>query len=247
MSRDDARDHRFRQMHQGTQAHPCVAPIPIFAIGLPSMLEKDSTPLPVEFAARCRKCEQCLAHRRRLWTARAIDEVSASERTWFGTLTVAPAHRFRLAVLAERKHLRRGGESLSSLEPPERFKLLAASLGEEVTKFFKRLRKKHGGLRYLLVTERHKSGDPHLHLLLHEAKQPVTKATLEEQWRLGFSHWRLVDRDPGAATYVCKYLAKDALTRVRASQHYGQPTLVRRLTERLTESALVISARSDQN
>lgn len=209
------------------------------------MFEKNTTPLPVELQARCRKCEGCLAHRRRLWTARAVDEIEASDRTWFGTLTVAPMQRFQLRVIAERKHLRRGGESLSSLEPSEQFKLLAGELGKEATKALKRLRKNTGArFRYLLVTEAHKSGDPHLHILIHEQDKPISKRQLEAVWKFGFSKWKLVDRDRGAAVYVCKYLAKDALTRVRASLKYGQAHKVRRVSEVIERVAGMTSAHS---
>ncbi|ATW62975.1 replication initiator [Citromicrobium phage vB_Cib_ssDNA_P1] len=232
MARDDARDYLWRQ--QLGDGHNCSRPVELPSIGLPSMLEPDRTPLPVTIMARCRKCPECLAHRRRLWTARAVDEVQASSRTWFGTLTVAPAHRVRLAYRAEAKVLRAGGESLSSLDRSERYRILANELGQEVTKWLKRVRKQSGAsLRYLLVAEAHKSGDPHMHILVHEDGDPVTKRMLQDQWRIGFSQWKLVDQDPGAAVYVCKYLAKDALTRVRASRRYGQPQLVRSLTERI--------------
>lgn len=222
VSRDSARDYLWRKAVQGDGRFPCERPVPIHAIGLPSMFE-GGNPLPVEMGARCRQCEACLAHRRQLWTARAVHEIDVSARTWFGTLTVAPAHRFRFQVLAERAA---GVSRLSALEPAEQFRLVAAQLNMEATRFFKRLRKQGAAFRYLLVTEAHKSGDPHLHLLLHESGEPVRKATLESHWNVGFSQWKLVGNERGAAVYVCKYLAKDALTRVRSSQRYGQATKV---------------------
>ncbi len=233
--RDDVRDILWRRSVQAPPADPCERPIPIFAIGLPGMLEADRSPLPVEIEARCRKCDGCLRHRRRLWTARAVDEIDISQRTWFGTLTVAPEHRLRILWEAERKHLRRGGESLSSLSHAETFRLAADELGKEVTRWLKRLRKS-GPLRYLLVFEAHKDGFPHVHLLIHEQEYMHRKAALEAQWRIGFSHWRLVEREPSAAIYVCKYLAKDALARVRASQSYGQRHKVAVAAERLQEA-----------
>jgi len=237
MSREDARDIRFREMLREQspkdERFQCVNPFPIHAIGLPSFLEGDLGNIPLELHGRCRQCEPCLKHRRRLWTARAVDEIAASNRTWFGTLTVAPAERFRLRVLAERKHLRASGENLHDLTSDEQFRLVAAELNREATLWLKRLRKTQPALRYLLVTEAHKSGDPHLHLLLHEGAQPVAKRSLEACWKLGYSNWRLVDQDRGAAVYVCKYLAKSALTRVRASIRYGRTQLLRSSTERL--------------
>src|SRR3546814_836309 len=89
-------------------------------------------------------------------------------------------------------------------------------------------------LRYLLVVEPHDDGFPHFHILMHEQDSPVRKALLEEQWRSGFSHWRLVkNEDPRSVYYACKYLTKSHQTRVRASRRYGQAHLVSRTTERM--------------
>lgn len=225
LSRDAARDYLFQRevVEHGKDPLACSSPVVIPAIGLPSQFEANQSALTLDLETRCRKCPECLMHRRRLWTARAVAEISASSRTWFGTLTVRPEERFRLDMLAEAKHLRAGGESRSSLTGPELFQMRASVLNLEATRFLKRVRSAaKGPLRYLLVCEAHKSGDPHLHLLVHERGVPITKRELEHQWRYGFSHWRLVGTDPAAAVYVCKYLAKDALTRVRASQRYGQ-------------------------
>lgn len=239
MSRDSARDYVWRRtaVRHAVQRDVCTAPIELPAIGLPSgVLDRGQSPLAITLEARCRKCEACLAHRRRLWTARAVDEITASRRTWFGTLTVSPENRVALRYRAEKARLRASREQLSSLGPDEQFRILAAQLSVEATKWLKRVRAQAGvPLRYLLVTEAHKSGDPHMHILLHETADPVTKRLLEAQWKYGFSHWRLVEQDRKAAVYVCKYLAKDALTRVRASSRYGQPALVRSLTERVSD------------
>lgn len=234
LSRDDARDYLWRQSLEAGTVHPCEAPVIIHGIGLPSFLDPGGKPLPVEMQARCRKCAECLAHRRRLWTARAVDEISVSERTWFGTLTVAPEHRLRIQWSAEQKRLRCGGESLSSLTAPDQYRYLANELGKEVTKYLKRLRK-NGPLRYFAVFEAHKDGFPHVHLLIHEQQYMHRKRDLQDQWRIGFSHFKLTDREPAAAVYVAKYLAKDALTRVRASQSYGQRHKVALYAERLQD------------
>lgn len=243
VSRDDARDYLWRQSLETPPVHPCENPVPIYAIGLPSMLDPGGDPLPVEFEARCRKCDGCLAHRRRLWTARAVDEIGVSQRTWFGTLTVAPEQRLRMSWTAERKLLRRGGSGLSSLSGPDLYRCLAGELGSELTKYLKRLRKK-GPLRYFAVFEAHKDGFPHVHLLLHEQEYEHRKRDLQDQWRIGFSHFKLTDREPAAAVYVAKYLSKDALTRVRASQSYGQKHKVVFYTERLQDVTRSMSAAS---
>lgn len=176
-------------------------------------------------SVRCRKCPECLNAKRRLWSARAFTEVERSVRTWFGTLTVAPEHRFRAQLLAERRSLTARREPLEALTELERFKAISACLVPEVTKWFKRVRKSHAdnSLRYLLVAEAHKDGFPHFHLLLHERGQPVTKRTLEAQWSIGHSHWRLVPAgNETQVRYVTKYIAKDFQTRVRASKSYGE-------------------------
>ena len=206
-SRDDARDILWRGSLELSERDLCEHPYVIHGIGLPSFIDDGQSPLPVEIPARCRKCEACLRHRRRLWTARAVDEIEASERTWFGTLTVAPAMRFQLDCEVEHHRLAASGDVLGQLSHSEQYRYRADYLGQEVTRYFKRLRKQTAGLRYLLVFESHKDGFPHCHLLLHEAAQPIRKAMLESQWRFGFSHWRLVDREPKAAVYACKYLA----------------------------------------
>lgn len=169
----------------------------------------------------CRKCDECLKHRRRLWTARAMTETRNALRTWFGTLTVSPDRRFHAMMLADRKSC---GE-LDKMTDLERTRAVAAQLAPEVTRWLKRVRKESGAkLRYLLVVEPHQDGFPHFHMLLHEVTiTPVPKRILEAQWSYGFSSWRLVPNgEMRQVSYVCKYLTKSAQTRVRASRHYGQ-------------------------
>lgn len=205
----------------------------------------------VDILCPCRQCEVCLRNRRALWSARARDEARAAARTWFGTLTLTPEWQYRaLCVSSERR--RAAGADPSELTPGQEFADRCAVIGDELTKWLKRLRKRcveewefqglpSGGdtLRYLLVAEEHKSGDPHWHLLVHEQSvlKPIrsdwlTKAPREivegkpkpsqvdARWGLGFSHWELVDLD--RVTYVTKYLSKSLLARVRASKRYGE-------------------------
>lgn len=172
-------------------------------------------------SVRCRKCIECLRKRAKLWTARAIDEIAAAQRTWFGTLTLTPQAQFIYRVKAD-KAASHAGSAWQSLTPVEQFGDIVKQIGPELQRWLKRVRKNSGAsLRYLLVSEAHKSGSPHFHILLHEHEGRATKAVLEESWKLGFSHWRLCDRDKKAAVYACKYLAKSAITRVRPSKRYG--------------------------
>lgn len=181
----------------------------------------------VAVRVRCRKCPECLAQKRRMWTARAIDEIGRSMRTWFGTLTVSPERRFHAMMLADRESARRWAAPLNAQSPQDRTKLIAAQLLPEVTRWLKRVRKNSGApLRYLLVAEAHKDGFPHFHLLLHERGHPVGKRALEGSWTYGISHFRLVPiGEVKQAAYVCKYIAKSPQTRIRASRRYGQEVI----------------------
>lgn len=103
--------------------------------------------------------------------------------------------------------------------------------------------------RYLLVAEEHRSertsttmiGRPHYHMLIHErwpyelirsdeyyfTRKGVVRcddaALIRKGWGLGFTQFELC-REARSASYLCKYLAKDMLWRVRASTKYGKAT-----------------------
>lgn len=228
-SRRRARDIQFEQLSGLQCAGDCTAPVQVRYRGAPDRLmvglglEKDQVAVAY-VAGRCRKCQACLDHRRRLWTARAIDECAVSTRSWFGTLTVAPEHRVRFMYSAQLRNSRGCGDSWDTLDTSEQFRKIADEFRPELTNFLKRVRKNSGtSFRYLLVTEVHEDGFPHFHMLLHEGEEPVRKRVLDAGWRVGFSQFRLLpDADPRGARYACKYLSKSALTRVRASQRYGQ-------------------------
>lgn len=179
----------------------------------------------IEGDGRCRRCQPCLAYRRGLWRARAATELAQSSRTWWGTLTQAPHNRW--SQLCEAKAIAYKSLVDYDAETAEaRFQRLVRVLGGRVQRYLKRLRKQSGArLRYLLVAEPHLSGDPHIHILLHEVSKPVRKAVLEAQWTEGFSKWTLVgsshDDHQKVASYITKYMLKEACARPRASLHYG--------------------------
>lgn len=183
-------------------------------------------PLFIDGTARCRRCSACRRYRRGLWAGRARNELGAAERTWFGTLTLNPNAQAQLHA-ATRVAAKKAGYDLSACDDAEQFRLTGRMLGSLLARYLKRLRKQSAArLRYLFVVERHQSGWPHLHCLLHECSGTVRKATLERQWPYGFSSWRLVghstDDHAKVAWYVVKYLLKeDNATRIRASLHYG--------------------------
>lgn len=177
-----------------------------------------SQPMWVDIEAPCRRCPACLENRRLEWTRRARAECAASARTWFGTLTLSPLHQSLHLMRCRALYV-----GFDERTHDERFRSLCKSIGSEVAKWLKRVRKQsRARLRYLVVFERHKSGDPHVHCLVHECSPllPVHKAVLDQQWTLGFTKFRLV-HTVNEAGYVCKYLAKEAAARVRASRFYG--------------------------
>lgn len=186
--------------------------------------QQASLSLTVE--TKCRRCRVCLQRRSAEWRIRAEAEINAAPRTWFGTLTLSPsAHA--IAVYRADQRLSRGGTLLGNLSPDEQFSEVHKEIGKDLTKWLKRVRKESGAkLRYCLVAEAHKTGLPHYHVLIHEVSgsETVKERTLRRQWIAGFSRFNLVSNKI-AARYVCKYLSKSSLARVRASVDYGNSPL----------------------
>lgn len=182
--------------------------------------------LVVELTTRCRRCDQCRKARSNEWRWRVREELRRAPRSWFGTLTMGPAEQYRM--LSAARHLAATkAVPWNALSDEEKFRRVALTSLKEVTKYIKRVRKQaQVPLRYICVTEKHKSGLPHFHMLVHEVElKPVTHKILSEQWTLGFEKWRLVPiEDLSHARYVTKYISKEAATRIRASLHYGQST-----------------------
>lgn len=185
----------------------------------------------------CRRCQTCLRKKARLWRDRALAEIHASPRTWFGTLTLRPD----VHVWIDRLAATRCANFWERTER-QKFGARAEVVGIETTKFLKRVRKNAGAqYRYLLVVETHDGPEtseayrmwPHMHMLVHEVpgEPQITKRVLERAWHHGFSQWRLT-RDDEAAWYVSKYLTKASEERTRASLGYGSST-ARPFRERL--------------
>ena len=178
----------------------------------------------IDIDSPCRRCEVCLRRRGARWAYRAKEELAVAPRTWFGTLTLRPEQHWIMQCRAAVR-LGENGRSWSDLTADEQFVERHKECGAELTTWLKRVRKESAApLRYLLVAEAHKSGLPHYHVLVHERSPDVRvyERTLRRQWKLGFSKFTLVEGDPKAAWYVCKYLSKAALARVRASVSYGK-------------------------
>lgn len=180
----------------------------------------------LDITVRCRRCRNCLRYKSRMWTERACVEIAQSARTWFGTLTWSP-HNHYTAYCRAWQTAKSRAVDLTQLSPSERFARLVHAHGPEVQRYLKRVRKNsHTLIRYLSVWEQHKSGYPHVHMLLHEVhkSEPVRHRVLTDAWTGGFSKWKLcrLDESAAAAKYVAKYLTKSGtVARVRASVLYG--------------------------
>lgn len=180
----------------------------------------DPGPYCIHLYVRCRKCNKCRRKRATMWTRKALTEILASNRTWFGTFTLRPEAYYRFLSAARSKAALRGRVDFDALAYGEQFALVHEQIGVEITLMLKRMRKAGHRFRYMFVCEAHKSGVPHYHVLLHEIAEPIRKVTLDKAWPFGFSKWKLADR--ASAYYTCKYLSKNAATRVRASLGYGR-------------------------
>lgn len=205
-------------------AADCQSPVPVQMDGAPCSLQGKRLPgrsFGLTLFTRCRKCARCLKRRSILWARRATDEITFSPRTWFATFTARPAEQSLLRMRASHR-LRQGGTDLRALSPAQQFEELCKEFGSELTLYLKRLRKNTGAkFRYLLVAERHKSGLPHFHALIHEYESGALKhAQLTSAWKLGFTKFKVVNAVQ-TAWYVAKYLAKSSEARVRASRDYG--------------------------
>src|SRR3546814_14458143 len=144
MARQDAIELRERQMlaewADRDDPLPCLAPYMVEAIGVPSGATSlhrfrwkatGEGKVPVEVPSRCRSCENCLRHKQRLWTARALDELKAASRTWFGTLTSGPTDRFRIDCQAAIASSRAGHGKWVSLGSDNQFRSNKSRVWEE--------------------------------------------------------------------------------------------------------------------
>lgn len=178
----------------------------------------------------CRKCPHCLRIRGALWKERAMKEIAMADRTWFVTLTMKPSVQHATFMEEFARKSSRGWLDSDFVSRQEEFLLRCNGGLRLVTKFWKNVRKPQAGeepvrLKYLVVAERHKTGLPHFHALVHERAGSVTYRRLADRWtRYGFFQGKLVESGPKAARYVAKYIAKDMLgLRIRASEGYGLP------------------------
>lgn len=210
-------------------AYRCERPVYVPIKSLPNPTGKREYTFPAAHAiyldmwVPCRACAPCLKRRQWIWTSRAENEIRHAPRTWFGTLTLSPEWQYRALCEYDRRAIERAGEKS---RPSDNFAQRHSVISKWITMWLKRVRKRSGApIRYLLVSELHKSGLPHYHILVHELDiaKPVTKACLQETWPYGFTQFKLVDSSTAGKTgrYVAKYLTKSRAARVRASLGYG--------------------------
>lgn len=190
----------------------------------------DPKSLYLTLKVKCRKCDQCRDDRRYEWRMRIRNELRTSYRTWFGSMTFAPQGHFLMLTRARAKALARGVDP-SEWSIRDEFLAREAEGYKEVQKFFKRVRKETAlgpkALRYVVITEPHKSGLPHYHVLVHEKfhGQNVRHKCLNHHWKMGFCNFKLVEEER-RGLYLAKYLQKDSSARVRPSGGYGQARAV---------------------
>lgn len=176
-----------------------------------AMRDKQLRLVTVEMWVRCRTCVMCLKARAAKWRIRALEEFQIAERVWFATFTFEPHLQFIAKAEAS------AVPGFSQMSPYEQYREIDAKLYKHVQLFFKRVRKNSGAhLRYILVSEQHKSGAVHYHALLYQVGDtPIIWRVLASAWSYGFSTFKLADSK--AVHYVVKYLTKARGTRVRAS------------------------------
>lgn len=179
-------------------------------------------------------CPECRRYRSWQWAERAKLEVAYARATFFGTCTVAPEHQVK-AWYAVTRRAHEEGVPTEALTDQECFALRCEQLGKEITLFQKRVRKacRPVTLRFVWFAEPHPGdgphrGLPHFHCLVHVVDRPnefelfKVYQTLKKQWTLGHSVFTgVTDNNAAEILYVCKYTAKQAFARVRASLHYG--------------------------
>lgn len=197
----------------------------------PLAMSAHDSKLLVKRLVRCRRCAPCGRYRRNVWAYAAMRQAALAEqsgnRTWFGTLTLSSDAQ---GIMLDRARMASDEPNALWWDDPKcdvRFAAVRDQLVLECRRYWARLRKAGYRFKYLLVFERHKSGLPHMHWLLHEQNGPIRKRVLEAQWPWGFSKPLLCGggskrslSTKSAAFYVAKYLSKDTQSRQIASHGY---------------------------
>lgn len=196
-----------------------------------TVAQNDAGAIFARYYVRCRVCKACLRAKRNYWGFAAMNMTKQAEasgdRSWFGTLTMDLEHQGRMIVQARAKHGDPSAEWWADPYCDERFKLVCNEFHQEVRKYFRRLRHAGVNFKYFLVYERHKSGLPHAHFIIHEDGGRILKKMLRSHWPCGFMAASLIGgrsrnapAPERAAWYAVKYLTKSRQARVKASPGY---------------------------
>jgi len=187
----------------------------------------------VELTVPCRKCPECLRVRAAKWRSAAMIEVGRHPATLFGTITQRPDDHYQ-DLLRVVKRCQEDRVSFADLTPEQVFSERLRLISPKITNYQKRVRKQVHPmrLRFFWVAEAHQSGLPHLHCLVHLWPPTLatgwdaypTYAALKGHWPWGdvLDFSGVARDDPKQVFYICKYLAKQSLARVRTSLRYGE-------------------------
>lgn len=167
--------------------------------------------------AQCRKCDECIAARKRSWVGRLLAEQQTSRETWFTTFTYA------------------GGEDNAHAD------VLRYS---DLQKTFKRLRKAGHKFKYVAVGEYGgKYGRAHFHVIFYW-QTPPPHLTMDERinhpmWPHGFMQAEFPRSQQGAAAYIMDYLNKstkgDAILKFSKNPALGEEYLLQYATDHADE------------
>lgn len=159
--------------------------------------------------AQCRKCDECIAARKRMWVGRLLAEQQTCQETWFVTFTYG------------------GGEDNSHAD------VLRYA---DVQKTFKRLRKAGYKFKYLAVGEYGgKNGRAHFHVIFYWNSKPpylqMDKRINDPMWPHGYMQAEYPRSQQGAAAYIMDYLNKsskgDAVLKYSKNPALGEEYLLR--------------------
>lgn len=210
----------------------------------PALASMDGHAIFIDMKVACRtKCEPCLRKRGFRWAISINRELARARRSWMVTLTCEPDYLVRCKL--EVADALTG--DIDYRTEDEQFRRLCGRIGKDLTLYLKRLRKRLAAkrgegdnpeaalFRYCAVFEKHKSGEPHIHLVVHESigGVPIRWADLvrdqtkpgqrpedvPKRWPHGHAEGHIVG-ELGKGWYLAKYLSKEACARVRASQGY---------------------------
>jgi len=167
--------------------------------------------------AQCRKCDECIAARKRMWIGRLLAEQQTCLETWFCTFTY------------------RGGDENTHAQ------VLRYS---DLQKTFKRLRRAGHKFKYIAVGEYGgKLGRAHFHAIIYW-QTPPPHVTMDERidhplWPHGFMQAEYPRSQQGAATYIMDYLNKsakgDAILKYSKNPALGEQYLIGYATKHADE------------